>query len=300
MELAVNYSEAAADLVRRGRIRVDYFKCPAWPALVEKVRAEFPTFIHFPLQVGAPIDGVIDSETGLTPDWDRVDHFLAATETRHVNLHLAPRVDWFPDVPVHSVEPQHVAQVVERLTRDVQDVVRRFGPQHVIVENDYAGADATLLAACLPEAISRVVAETGCGLLLDLSHARLAAHKLQSKGRAYITGLPLTHIQEIHVTGIRRLAGHWLAAAQQMAPDDELVRQYAGDLIDHLPMTSADWKSLRWALGQIRHGHWHAPWTLTFEYGGVSSFFGAVTKTGYLAAQVPRLYGMVNGTSGSA
>jgi uncharacterized protein (UPF0276 family) len=299
MKLAVNYCEVAADLVRRDQIRIDYFKCPAWPALVERVTAEFPTFVHFPLQVGAPTGGAIDSETGLAPDWDRVDHFLATTETRHVNLHLAPEVGWFPDVPVHSVEPRDVEQVAEGLIRDVQDVVHRFGPQRVIVENDYAGADATLLAACLPEVISRVVAETGCGMLLDLSHARLAAHKLGSKGRAYLSSLPLTQIEEIHVTGIRRLAGRWLETAQRRAPDDNLVRQYAGGLIDHLPMTRADWRSLAWALDQVRHGHWRAPWAVTFEYGGVSSFFESVTKTGYLATQVPRLYAMVNGANSS-
>jgi hypothetical protein len=114
-----------------------------------------------------------------------------------------------------------------------------------------------------------------------------------------VTSLPVTHLQEIHVTGIRRLAGRWLAAAQQMAPDDELVRQYAGDLVDHLPMTRADWQSLQWALEQIRRGHWGTPWALTFEYGGVNSFFEAVTKAGYLAGQVPRLSGMVNGAGRS-
>ncbi len=33
-ELALNYSELAARLVRAGAIRIDRFKCPAWPDLV--------------------------------------------------------------------------------------------------------------------------------------------------------------------------------------------------------------------------------------------------------------------------
>jgi hypothetical protein len=63
----------------------------------------------------------------------------------------------------------------------------------------------------LPETICRVVEETDCGLLLDLSHARLAAWALNMDPQDYVNQLPVQRICEIHVTGIQRIDRHWVA-----------------------------------------------------------------------------------------
>ncbi len=73
MQLAVNYSTAAADLVRRVEIRVDCFKCPAWPDLVETAHALLPVNVHFPLLVGAGGGDALDGETGQPADWEKVE-----------------------------------------------------------------------------------------------------------------------------------------------------------------------------------------------------------------------------------
>jgi hypothetical protein len=39
---------------------------------------------------------------------------------------------------------------------------------------------------------------------------------------------------------------------------------------------------------------WAEPWVVPFEYGGVGEPHRAMTDTGVLAEQVPRLYGMVH------
>ncbi|NLF01765.1 MAG: DUF692 domain-containing protein [Anaerolineales bacterium] len=300
MKLAVNYSEAAAALYRRGQIDVDYFKCPAWPALVDQVRAELPTIVHFPLVAGAPGDDAYDSEIRQSADWNKVERMLATTATRHVNLHLAPEAAWFPAIPVHSVAAADVEHVCERMVRTVEAVVRRFGPERVIVENDYGGTSATPQAACLPETIARVVAETGCGLLLDLSHARLAARNLGTDAQTYMRSLPVHRLEEIHITGVRRFSGHWLAATRRAAAGDPFIERYAGEWLDHLPMTTADWRFLRWATGEWRRGAWRMPWVETFEYGGVSAFFLSVTDERFLAEQVPRLRALaLNGQTGA-
>jgi hypothetical protein len=64
--------------------------------------------------------------------------------------------------------------------------------------------------------------------------------------------------------------------------------------MDHLPMGEADWPYVEWALAQIHQGKWAQPWVVTLEYGGVGSFWGAVTLPEALAAQIPRLYGLVH------
>ena len=95
--------------------------------------------------------------------------------------------------------------ITERLIADVSAVVRRFGAERVIAENNPPNADECLRPAYQPEVISNVVRETGCDLLLDLAHVRLAARTLGMDGRQYAEALPVERIRDIHVTGIQRI-----------------------------------------------------------------------------------------------
>jgi hypothetical protein len=87
MKLAVHYSSATVDLIRRGQIQSDYFKCPAWPDLIPTAQELLPTYVHFPLRGGSGIGGAIDTETNQAADWSKVEVLLAQTETPFVNVH---------------------------------------------------------------------------------------------------------------------------------------------------------------------------------------------------------------------
>jgi hypothetical protein len=149
-----------------------------------------------------------------------------------------------------------------------------------------------LWPALLPQVIRRVVEETGCGFLFDLSHARLAAQTLAMDIEEYVGGLPVVHTREIHVTGIQRLEGRWLEKARRAGVESEIIRERAGTLFDHLPMTEPDWQFFTWSMEQIQANQWGQPELVTFEYGGVGSIFEAVTDIDVLAEQVPRLYAL--------
>lgn len=94
-----------------------------------------------------------------------------------------------------------------------------------------------------PAFISRVVAETGCGLLLDLGHARIAAHFEGEPEHDYLARLPLDRVVEIHVSGPR--PGPY--------PDGRLVDA-------HQPMLEVDYALLAWVLDRS------APRAVTLEY----------------------------------
>ena len=64
IKLAVNYSDATADLLRRGHVDFDYFKTPAWPDLIATAQALRPVNVHFPLLVGYGIDGARTARPG--------------------------------------------------------------------------------------------------------------------------------------------------------------------------------------------------------------------------------------------
>jgi uncharacterized protein (UPF0276 family) len=160
------------------------------------------------------------------------------------------------------------------MIEDVASVVRRYGAERTIVENiPYRGVyGKTLRPAVEPAVIRRICTETGCRLLLDISHARIAAHHLQIDEQTYMDALPVDRLQELHFTGLHDLDGV---------------------LMDHLPVLETDWPVLEWAFHRIRAGVWASPWMLALEYGGIGEKFKHRSDARVLASQVPILYQMV-------
>jgi uncharacterized protein (UPF0276 family) len=265
MKLAVNYSLQAAALLRDGLIVLDVFKCPDWPDVIAKAGAQHPMYVHFGFRAGS---GALDAV-----DWGHVEEVLAQTGTFYVNLHLYPRVaDFGVDDPA-AIDDE---AVVERMICDVKLAVERFGPERVIVENvPYPDPDSVILRTAVEiETIRRVVYETGCGFLLDIGHARIAAKSIHTDERVYISRLPVDRLRELHVTGLKH-EGHYL--------------------YDHRPMTDADWPTLEWVLSNIRADEvWAKPWAVVFEYGGIGDKLKSNSKAEVLATQVPRLYKLVH------
>ncbi len=297
LEFAVNYSAAAADLLREGRITVDRFKCPAWPDLIARLQGRLPLYVHLPLRVGAGRGEAINTETRCPADWRQLESLLRRTGTPQINVHLAPFCAEFPDMPAGSDDPAHAGRLFEAAWRDVQALVARFGPERIVVENADDGKGVIPRLALHPELIRRVVEESGCGFLLDLAHARLAARLLGMDARRYILQLPLARTTEVHLAGIQPFAGRWLALMRQPGLSREDLGWFAdlepGQLLDHLPLADGDWEFYAWALGEIRRGAWGRPWVVTLEYGGVGRLWELLTDRDALAEQVPRLRALV-------
>lgn len=282
MRLAVNYSRALAELVAAGQVVVDLLKCPAWPALVAEARRSGPVYIHFPLVIGQGTGQVVNSETGQPADWAGIERLLAETATPFINLHFRP-----PPVaePPGAVEEWLVANGL----RDLAGVVARFGAERVIVENLPGRNLPRAVAGAVPEALSRLLRETGCGLLLDLSHARLAAMHLGEPVQDYLARLPVERLRELHLTGIQRLGTEAAAALRQAGVEEATVQRWTRQPMDHLPLTETDWAFVLWALARIRAGAWSRPSIVALEYGGVGALWETLTDRAVLATQVPRL-----------
>lgn len=294
MQFAVNYAPALADLVRQGRVQMDCFKCPDWPDLLEEARQTLPVYIHFPLVVGAGQGGPVDAEQGELADLERIADLLAQTGTPLVNTHFQPSAKDYPDIDPTSRSARDVRRVVDNTLRDLEPLIRRFGAEKVTVENIISGYHGNLTITALPEAIGRIVEQTGCGFLLDLSHARLSARNLGLDARAYCAGLPVGRIREIHVTGLQKMEGALLERLQAAGDPGGFAARLAGRYMDHLAMAPEDWPEVAWMLGEISAGRWQAPWVLAYEYGGVGGFFEVVTDCEAYRSDVPRLHAMLN------
>ena len=268
MKLAINYSSQAAALLSQGRIQLDRFKCPDWSDMIAEASTLCPVMVHFDLKAGG-------RKLKIT-DWEKIAHLIDQTQTPYVNLHLDPTIKDYPAIPVDTTDPAHREQISDTITKDVRCVVAHFGAERVIIENvPYRGVQGkTLRPAVEPVLIRQVVADTGCGLLLDISHARIAAHYMGIDERDYMSQLPVDRLCELHFTGLHDLDGY---------------------LQDHLEILDTDWPILDWVLERIKSDQWALPWLLAFEYGGVGEKFAWRSNPQVIEEQVPQLYKRVKG-----
>ena len=268
MLFAINYSSEAAALCAEGRLQVDRFKCPEWPEMIDEAQELRPVAVHFTLKAGR----------GKTKkaDWEQIGRWLEQTGTRYVNIHLEPRpADYSSErgsMPVDTTDPAHRRQVLERTLDDMWPLVQRFGAKRVIAENaPYRPAGTLLRPAAETEFVTQVVEQTGCGLLLDISHAMISAHHLGISAQEYMSQLPVKSLRELHFAGVHDQNG-WLQ--------------------DHLPALPADWEILSWVIERIRAGDWPKPWLLAFEYGGLGEKFANRSEASVIEEQGRRLYQM--------
>jgi uncharacterized protein (UPF0276 family) len=261
VEFAVNYSPEAAALLAEGRIEIDRFKCPDWPHLIAEAVEVRPVYVHFPL--------ITDEARLAKVDWAEVERLFVSTQTPFINMHMMAPAEGHP------------SEAVEGMIRAVRSVTARFGAEHVILENvPYYGAIGDILgnrfmSVCVePVTINRILNETGCGLLFDLSHARISASYLNRDARDYITALPLDRMRELHITGL--------------GPVGERM-------VDHMPITDADWPLIEWVFDAIRRGLWSTPRTVALEYGGVALPQPWSSEKSVIETDVPRLFDLAHG-----
>jgi uncharacterized protein (UPF0276 family) len=264
LELAINYSTQVAELLNEGAVRVDRLKCADWPDMIRDAVSLRPAYVHFPLEAGL-------RQQRYALDLDVVSQMRSQTNTPFVNTHLIAFED----------EAQSPAEIEAQMINDVQVLAARFGAEHVIAENIpyYAtGLKRTYAKCCVdPELIRRVLDRTGVGLLLDISHARIAAEHLGIDARQYIESLPVERIRELHITGIEPVDGR---------------------LLDHMPLNDEDWRWAEYAMSRIAEGAWNTPWCVALEYGGIGKPFAWRSEKSVIARQLPRLDALVQRARG--
>lgn len=294
MKLAVNYSPILASLVEDGTVTIDAFKCPAWESVVSVAESLLPTYVHLPLVVGQGLGTAWNSDKKAVVAWDEIDGWLNRTISPYVNLHLETTLRDYPQIPRHSERADHMEFLVECALADIAPVIERYGKERVMVENLFDDRLTYLRPTYLPEFIRTVIEEAGCGMLLDVSHARLAAERLNMDYAEYFAGLPTHAIRELHLTGIHTITISTLLAMHNSSLDNATIGQfeekYLHQRLDHLPMTPDDWTFWDWALAQVRSGTWGEPWCVGYEVGGVGALWEYVATMAEFEVQIPRLY----------
>jgi uncharacterized protein (UPF0276 family) len=291
MKVSINYSFPAGELVDEGAIQVDVFKCPAWEDLIDGL-TDRPIYVHFPLVLGR--GAVINSEHNAPADLDFITRLKEKTATPFVNTHFAAMSADYPEIPHGSLAPEHIEIVVQNAIAQIRTLQAIYGAENVTVENIPLSDERILTLCALPEVISRIVEETGCCFLLDISHARLSARKLGMDEKAYLSALPVHRIREIHVTGIITIDEAIIAKLEALGIDSGFFHRKLGHEADHVAFTESDWEMFAWVMGHIHRGEWATPDIVAFEYGGVGGFWEKVADKETIRQQVPRMYDIVN------
>ncbi|MFC7063099.1 DUF692 family multinuclear iron-containing protein [Halobacillus seohaensis] len=263
LKFAINYSHEARELIQKGLIDVDIFKCPDFDQqLVKDAQQCKPAYLHFDLNAG---EGTLT-----TINWSILESLSAGTDTPFINLHLVAHSKDFPVISNSSFDSNNIDEIIDRVVKDIQYVVERFGSDRVILENVvYSGPNGdTLRTIVEPEIIAHIVYKTKCGLLLDIAHAQMTCYYSGEDVYEYLNRFPLDQLRELHITGIQKVDGSYR---------------------DSMPMTEEDWKLAEWSLNNIKQGMWNEPWVVSFEYGGVGPIFEWRTAVDVLEQQVPLL-----------
>ena len=270
MQFAVNYSPQAATLLVSGKAAFDLFKCPDWADVINAASQYRPIYVHFPL---ATRPNVLEAV-----DWGQIEGFLKQTGTHYVNIHLAPHTADFPGMAQNTCDPSWRDQLMESVLTGIQMVVSQFGKENVIIENVPWDPDpkyAIPRPVIVPEFVNAVIDACGCGLLLDIAHARIAALYLGLDPIAYLDQMPTRHLKEVHITGTLY--------------DEEMLCWR-----DHFPMTNDDWMLTNYALAHIQSGEWPVPEIIALEYGGIGPMFEWRSKSEVLLSDISHLQERLN------
>ena len=177
MLLACNYYPETEQLVREGKIDIDYFKFPAL-GFQMGVLNDADAFEEFAARVCAVRPVLLH---GLYPEMDRL---LRLTGSPGISLH-----------PDECKNRRQIKAATDKL-RLLRERYRSL--DFISVENMPNQKFGPLIQ---PEVITEMVERSGCDFLLDISHAYCAARCLGQEVWAYLSKLPLERVYEIHING---------------------------------------------------------------------------------------------------
>lgn len=237
-ELSAHVSPHLLELLREGVVEVDYLKLGPWLGQenVRTLDSDRPLLFHSDLILSGsqPLSPATLAET---------QAWLALTGAPWLSAHIGfscEAVTWEQTfVPAPGTRLLSRDEARANIVRNARQLAAAI-PVPLLLENIPRFFNRAHDHVTEPDFVAQVLAETGCGLLLDLAHARVSAAALGYAVPDYLARLPLARTVEIHVSGPR-------------------LRD--GVLTDcHEPLQEEDYRLLAWVLEHIR------PRLITLEY----------------------------------
>lgn len=225
IQLTTNLSDPLLELLREGEVPIDGVEVGPWFS-VRQVRGYRQALPGLPFTFHA--SNMID-RVGLVPGaLSRIVTYQRCTESPWISVHVTL---WLPGMvglmlrygwrmPLPNVE-----RATRRFVWQVQRLQRSL-PVPVILENTppfpFPGYDFEAQAPRIRE----VLDQTGCGFLLDIGHARVAAATWGMDVRDYLRDLPLARVVQVHVSGPRMCEGCLVDAHEPLQEVDHALLDF--------------------------------------------------------------------------
>jgi len=219
--LSTNYGDALVELIRAGEAPIQAIEIGPWMS-VEQLRLAQQALPGWTWQFHPA--NLISGVGWLPGTLNRLKDWLDCTQSRWASFHatfLPPgyaraTLKWGWRLP--ALRPD---RAVSMLCRQVERA-SRFLNLPVILENVPPPPDPDGLCnySNYPELLGQVLEKTGCGLLLDLGHARIAAQHDHQPVYDYLQRLPLDKTRQVHVSGPRLRNDVFYDAHQPLADED--------------------------------------------------------------------------------
>ena len=236
IKLSVNLSNALIDLVHAGEVQIDAVEVVPHlsPERIREARAALP---------GIPFNfhaGRVGLDLYRRTDLPR--YLALCPEAPFISLHLAPLPLWITVAAMRAqifLPQPPTAMLVRQFIRKVKRL-QAHETLPVILENMAVLHPWKYLFESDPQVITQVLEETDCRMLLDLSHARIAAQERTLPVEDYLLALPLDKVVQVHVSGCRERDGVLYDAHQALQEADYALLKWV------LPYVNPDWLTLEY------------------------------------------------------
>jgi len=261
--LGTNGTEAMAVLLAENKSDlVDYLKVgPFMGHQAIAALSAFPMLLH--------LDDALSSHQPLADEQlKRVESYVVESATPWTSAHIGFGVaevsldSALITQPSSALLDRSVAlSNISRNARQMQGAIT----VPLLLENLPLFPNHAHLHICEPDLISTVISQTGCGLLLDVAHARVSADILGLSVKEYVLCLPIDQLVEIHISGPRRLEELDETRRETVMRNAQSISGYvdirSDSLVDaHEPIRHEDLDLLAWVLDIAR------PRAVSLEY----------------------------------
>ncbi len=232
MKIGATISPALLSLLTRGELEVDYIEVNGEEEIetLDKALALRPVLLHdlsseFWLNYDDPFDAATMNRAramlGLArPPWHSTGIGASAEPQGHTT-------EYWRGAPPNSLQPRE--RCLANIVRNGRRLAAWLDVPLLLENYNYHPTNAYEYV-CEPETFSQLIAEIGCGVLLDLAHAQISAFNMHwPDARTYLSALPLDKVREIHINH----------------PYNDDGKQM---LDRHLPIGESDLDLLRWTL----------------------------------------------------
>jgi len=230
-QLAATYSPYLHELLGQKKVSLDAIEFTPWQGIssLPKILPDLTDYLSY--FHGSNLTARMALLPGSRLKLSKALHLTRARWfSTHISL-LPPGWTWLSLRFGIYLPPLPVEWLLSRFIRNVERLKSEYSSIPLLLENMPVEPRRVYKHLKSPVLIREVLEKTGCGLLLDLPHARIAAEAFGMETTEYIQQLPLDRVVEIHTSGPGR--------------------QQNGTLIDkHCEMLSEDYELLNWASAQ--------------------------------------------------